>query len=177
MPAEIQKWLRRVVPEHPEKDSVYYDMKSRPYRYVHATYLLALLAEENVSRGLEFCPLKTGSIPCHVKLDTEVIAQCFVPYKEAVKVRKDAPDREAYNNWVWSFILDRKKVNRKSRKYRFHHEITTDGVEASLGKWRSLKRTRLRSTLAASPICLHAQTFILEETWDWTQESGTSPAW
>ena len=55
-----------------------------------------------------------------------------MPYKEAVKARKSALDRETYNNWVWSFILDRKKVDRKSCKFRFHHEITTDGVVASL---------------------------------------------
>jgi hypothetical protein len=122
-----------------KKDSVHYDMKSHPSCYVHATYLLALLAEGSVYRGLEFCPLRTSSIPCHVKLDTEAIAQCFVPYKEAVKARKDAPDREAYNDWVWSFILDRNKVNCKSRKYRFHREITMDGVVASLLFSREVK--------------------------------------
>ena len=41
-------------------------------------------------------------------------------------------DREEYNYFVWNLLLHRKKVNHKSRKFKFHHEITTDGVAASL---------------------------------------------
>ncbi len=167
--------MRRVVPEHPEKDSIHYDMKSRPSRYVHVTYLLALLTEGSVCSGFEFCPLRTSSVPCHVKLDTEAAAHCFVPYKEVVKERKASPDMEAYNDWVWGFILNRNKVDRKSRKFRFHHEITTDGVAASLLFSREVKVSEKASTCTNTGSVDNVAT--LEDPWDLTQESGTSAAW
>ena len=72
-------------------------------------------------------------MPKHLKIDTETLAQLFVPYKEAVTARKDAPTRSAFNDWVWDRLLDRRKVDRKLRKgFRFHHEISTDGVSISI---------------------------------------------
>jgi hypothetical protein len=58
--------------------------------------------------------------------------------------------REDFNDWVWNRLLDRKKVDGKSRKFRFHHEITTDGVAASLLLSREAS---LRQADASVPRC------------------------
>ena len=81
-----------------------------------------------------FMPTRRSNVPCHCKLDTETIAQLFVSYSERVQQRKAAEDRIVYNNWVWSKVLNLNRVNRKFRNagFRFHHEITTDGVAVSV---------------------------------------------
>lgn len=69
-----------------------------------------------------------------MKRDTETLAQIFIPYKNAVEpcTADGLTNRQDHNDWVWSQVLDRRVVDRKCRKYRFHHEITTDGVAVSL---------------------------------------------
>ncbi len=68
-----------------------------------------------------------------MKMDTEAMVQAFVPYKTVVEMRQSLPDdRFSYNEWVWSGIVDTKKISRKSRSFRFHHEMMTDGVSVSL---------------------------------------------
>lgn len=127
-----KEMFERVLPDDVQKN-VCYDMKARPSKYVRATFELALLTRGGTKKTqVCFCPLRTSCTPCHVKLDTEAMAQIFVPYKQAVRERKTAEDRTAYNDLVWNRLLDRPKVDRKSRKYRFHHEITTDGVAVTL---------------------------------------------
>ena len=63
---------------------------------------------------------------CHPtsKLDTEALAQIFIPYSESVRERKSVgEDRGAYNDLVWNRVLYRGKVDGKLRRsgYRFHH--------------------------------------------------------
>ncbi len=37
-----------------------------------------------------------------------------------------------YNDWVWNGFVDRKKVDSKTKKFQFNHEMTTDGVAVSV---------------------------------------------
>jgi hypothetical protein len=113
---ENEVLLKGAIPADPQKNNVNYDMKARPSLYIQATFKLALLTKGSSCKGMESCPLRTTSIPCHVKLDTTVVVQCFVPYKEAVETRKAAEIQEDFNDWVWNRLLDRKKVDSKSRK-------------------------------------------------------------
>ena len=157
VPADTAEWLKKVIPEDAKKQNIYYDMKSRPSLYVLATFELALLTKGSPVKGMVFCPLRTSSIPSHIKLDTEAVAQCFLPYKAAMEARKSAPDREIYNDYVWNPLLDRKKVDGKTRKFKFHHEITTDGVAASLLFSRDVSSQQLS-------FCKHQSSIVHEET-------------
>ena len=57
--------------------------------------------DKNKKRGEDrdfcFAPLRTSCVPGHVKIDTETMAQIFVPYREAVDA---TDDRKEYNDWV-----------------------------------------------------------------------------
>ena len=149
----VREPLCRVFPSDPAKQSVIYNMKKNPSRYVSATFRLekesastAKKEEEDTSVGSsspskerkiskEFCfaPTRRSCVPTHVKIDTETCAQVTMRYSEAVKERKDAIERRDFNDLVWGKILDRKTVDRKLRKgFRFHHEISTDGVAVSI---------------------------------------------
>lgn len=146
---EAREALKRVLPSHPSNASVYLDMKKRPSDYVLATYRLcqeraackqtAVESSEKKQRkkggNRDFCfaPLRTDCIPKNLKIDTETLAQISIPYKETVAARKEFTSRSCYNDWVWNRFLDRKTVDRKLRNgFTFHHQISTDGVSASI---------------------------------------------
>ena len=79
-----------------------------------------------------FMPTRRGNVPCCSKFDTEAAAQLFVPYKERVKARELAMDRKDFNDWVWSKVVNVDRLVRRFKGFRFHHELTTDGVSASV---------------------------------------------
>ena len=73
-------------------------------------------------------------VPCHCKWDTEAIAQVFLPRKKEVlekkKVRISAPD---FNEAVWRQVLKMTLVQKMLRRgWKFHHEISTNGVSISV---------------------------------------------
>lgn len=131
VPESVRMPLREILPERVDSNNVHIDLKKFPSKYVGATYRLSRAMPDS---DICFAPLRRSCIPCHVKLDTEALAQIFVPYKKAVEARKAAgtSNRMNYNDWVWGHVLNRRVVDGKSRKYRFHHEIMTDGVAVSL---------------------------------------------
>ena len=76
-------------------------------------------------------PTRRANVPCHVKMDTECIAQLFLSGSDRSTARKNAASRTAYNNWVWERVLKR-GVKFARGGFVFHHEITTDGVSVSM---------------------------------------------
>ena len=65
-----------------------------------------------------------------------------------------------YNDFIWNRLLDRKKVDKKLRNgFRFHHQITTDGVCVSIlysrqdpsGKSNKNKKTAVFTTECKPP--------------------------
>lgn len=77
-------------------------------------------------------PTRRTSIPCHCKFDTEALSQLFIPYKKRVEARKLLVDRADYNEWVWDKAVDIGRLKRRVKSFKFHHEISTDGVSASV---------------------------------------------
>ena len=131
VPSSCEGPLRRVLPENPA--NTFYDLKARPERYFAATAKLCReIGEESCK--FSFCPTRSSCVPCHCKFDTEAMAQLLLPYKTCVEERKarGKDGRKEYNDWVWNAFVDRKKVDSKLKKFRFHHEMTTDGVAVSL---------------------------------------------
>ena len=66
-----------------------------------------------------FMPIRRSCVPCHVKFDTEVLAQLLIPYGEGMKQRNEASDRKSYNDWVWNKILARGVIDRKLSRSSF----------------------------------------------------------
>ena len=111
IPESTRAPLRTILPE---RVNIYLDLKTNPSKYVRATYRLSQAMQDS---DICFAPLRRSCIPRHVKLDTEALAQIFVPYKKAVEARK-AANRLIYNDWVWGHVLSRRVVDGKSRKSR-----------------------------------------------------------
>ena len=143
----VREPLQRAVPSDPANGNVWYDMKKRPSAYVAATFRLCQERKKALKEGSghvekrkrrserDFCfaPLRVSCTPKHLKIDTETACQLFVPYREATSARKEATTRTVFNDWVWNKLLNRRRVEHKLRKgFTFHHEITTDGVSASI---------------------------------------------
>lgn len=84
LPDSIREKLRSVVPKDVEK-CVRYDLKNTE-KYIQATMKLSLLAEPD--RRVCFIPTRRSNIPCHTKIDTESMAQIFIPYSESVQERR-----------------------------------------------------------------------------------------
>lgn len=131
----VEPWLKsalgEVLPREIEKGSIHYDLKKSPEKYVACTRRLCRAMGDDCK--IQFLPSRRSWVPCHVKFDTESVLQMFVPYKTRVEWRKRfGEDRKGFNDAVWDTILDSKKVDSKSRKFSFHHELSTDGVAASL---------------------------------------------
>ena len=131
LPANVMQAILPLLPNDVEK-CLSYDLKKNSEKYV--PFALKLCKLDIAEGGMCFMPTRRSCVPCHVKLDMECLGELLIPWKERTKQRKEASDREAYNNWVWNIILDRRKVNRKLSRsgFRFHHEISTDGVSASI---------------------------------------------
>ncbi len=108
------------------------DLKKLPEKYVEFTKKICHALGEKGKTC--FLPSRRSWVPCHCKVDTEGALEMFTPYSERVKLRKSfgKEDREAFNDAVWEEILDSKKVAKKSKSFKFHHKISTDGVCMSL---------------------------------------------
>ena len=116
-------------------NDVLIDLKSKLQDILPTTLSMCREMErvKNAKKKIHFLPTRTSNIPCHAKFDTETMAQMFVPYKERVEARKSALDREDYNDWVWTKVVDwSQMVFRKMKGFKFHHEISTDGVAVSI---------------------------------------------
>lgn len=132
VPESLRDALRTVLPVGVEK-SVYYDLKNSPCKYLNCTLQMCVLMEgKEPGFKPSFMPTRRGNIPCHCKFDTESLSQILIPYKERVDARKLLVDRTLYNEWVWEKFLDIRAVSKKLKGYNFHHEITTDGISASI---------------------------------------------
>ncbi len=126
----VNKLKGEFLPQNPEKGSVHYDLKKSPEKYVEFTKKICHALGEKGKTC--FLPSRRSWVPCHCKVDTEGALEMFTPYSERVKLRKSfgKEDRKAFNDAVWEEILDSKKVAKKSKSFKFHHEISTDGVSA-----------------------------------------------
>lgn len=132
VPSDIVGVLKGVLPPDAKKN-VAYDLVRDPSRYVESTLRISRLMGDTGSLVC-FMPTRRSNLPCHCKIDTEAAAQIFLSYSERVRERKAVEDRKTYNDVVWSKVLHLDRVNRKLRNagFRFHHEISTDGVVVSL---------------------------------------------
>ena len=79
---------------------------------------------------IHFLNSQRSWVPCHVKFDTESMLQMFTPYRRQMEWRRSFG--EEFNNSVCGTLLKCKKVDSKSKKFSFHHELLTDGVSVSL---------------------------------------------
>ena len=93
---------------------------------------MLLLSRAMPNNAFSFLPKCTACIPCHFKLDTECVTQLFWTAKERKTLREEFPEREDFNNQVWSQMLNLDAIRRKLTKWKFHHKISTDGVPASI---------------------------------------------
>ena len=53
----------------------------------------------------------------------------LIPYKESMRVKKNSIIHSDFINWVWEKAIFFQK---KHKGFKFHHEISTDGVAASV---------------------------------------------
>lgn len=153
VPESLRDRLRAILPDSPPK-SHYYDLRSRPGRYLNCTLQMCMQMESSKSRfNICFMPTRRSNIPCHCKLDTEALSQILIPSKERTEARRVIPERSKYNDWVWGKALDVSRLAKRLAGFKFHHEITTDGVAVSVlfsrparmadGESRVKKRQRL----------------------------------
>lgn len=72
-------------------------------------------------------------------------------------MRKDAPDRLQFNDMVWEKKFRVDCISKKFKKFRFHHEVVTDGVSAPLFYSREVNARNpnplLSQLLAAAKCC------------------------
>jgi len=130
VPHDLACLLKGVLPSDIIKN-VYYDLQRDPSRYIKSTFEICKLMENEC----DFCflPTRRTNIPCHFKLDTDAVAQLFIPYKQRVEMRTSFPDRKEFNNLVWKKVLKLELLNKKLRGgWTFHHEMTTDGLAVSI---------------------------------------------
>ena len=99
------------------------------------------LEGDGFGRRLFFMPTRRSNIPCHCKFDTEAMSQIVLSNKERVEARKHLEDRLDYNTWVWDKVVDVSRLTKRLKGWRFHHEITTDGMAASVLFSRTDKRS------------------------------------
>ena len=127
----LENSLRKVLPADIEKGNIYYDLKKSPGKYVACTKRLCKAMGEDCK--IHFLPSRRSWVPCHVKFDTESVLQMFTTNRRRMEWRRSfGEDRIAFNKSVWCTLLKCKKVDSKSRKFSFHHELSTDGVSVSL---------------------------------------------
>lgn len=137
VPETFASALKRVLPPNPKKNS---DLKVSPSRYFAAT--LSLCRELGPdSCKFSFCPTRSSCVPCHMKLDTDVLAQLLLPHKRCVEARKSfgSEGRKEYNDWVWNAFCNRKRVDSKSRKFM---EIPSRDDHGRGGSFNALLQTR-----------------------------------
>ena len=109
--------LKKVLP----KKDINFEVESNPSRYIQSTLLITRKVRKQLG-GVCFLPTRRSNIPSHYKLDTEALAQIFLPYSERVKERKSVGEnRRAYNDLAWNRVLDREKVDGKLKRsgYRY----------------------------------------------------------
>lgn len=85
-------------PGHPSAErGVNYDMKKYPSKYVEAMYRIC----SGQGRWHLLCSIVKELRPLHaIKMDTETLAEIFVPHKKAWKAAGSS-NRLHYNDWVW----------------------------------------------------------------------------
>ena len=88
-----------------------------------------------------FMPTRRSNIPCYYKVDTESLCQMLVPYKQRIEARKKFNNRLEYNDWVWDKAINIDKLKKKFKGFSFHHEVSTDGVAASVLLSRPARRS------------------------------------
>ena len=89
--------LKEVLPVN-VKNNLNYDLERDPSRYIESTLLISRRVGKQWG-GVCFLPTRRSSSPSHYKLDTEALAQIFIPYSERIRDRKAVgEDRRAYND-------------------------------------------------------------------------------
>lgn len=92
IPESLASIICKVLPKEIDK-SVYYDLKANPSKYLNSTLKMCQMAGKQFK--MAFMPTRRSNIPCHMKLDTEVIAQLFISSKEKMEAKKNKINPEA----------------------------------------------------------------------------------
>jgi hypothetical protein len=127
--------LQNVIPEN-IKNSVYYDVKVRPFEYLKGMLYMNSVLEKQESKLFQPLPLRNNIIPKHICLDTACIINLFCPEKdkEGNKIKKGEllSNVKDNQNEIWSNLLNLKHKIFKNKHYQFHNQIQTDGISCCL---------------------------------------------
>lgn len=112
-----------------DKDSIYYDVKSRPENHFKPFFVLSKLCElHNISVPVCF-PLRKTNIPCHITIDTKILKE------QIIKAPKSKDNKmEAWARVVNLGCKAFKEQGQKSTLVKFQGMILTDGISVSIIK-------------------------------------------
>ena len=74
-------------PEKKQHNNTLYDLKASPSRYLEPTLLLCRELGPELCK-FSSCPTRSSCMPCHVKFNTESIAQILLPHKRCMESEK-----------------------------------------------------------------------------------------
>ena len=79
-------------------------------------------------------PSRSSFVPRHVKFETVNLLEMLVPSAERTKWRGryKPEDVKAFNEDVWGTYFNLGRMKAKCKSFNFHHEITNDGISASI---------------------------------------------
>jgi hypothetical protein len=118
------------------KNSIYYDVKVRPFDYLKGMLYMNSVLEKMENKLFQPLPLRNNIIPKHIIIDTASLINLFLPEKdkEGNKTKKGDLLSNIKKNQidVWSNFLDLKNKIFKNKHYQFHNQIQTDGISCCL---------------------------------------------
>lgn len=118
------------------KNSVAYDVKVKPERYIYYSFYINREIEKIGKRPYQVIPQRNNIIPKHITLNTSGIIEIIDDKKQNIfsyNKTEILSNCKKHQKHVWSNIL---KLEKRSifnhDKYIFYNQLSTDGISCSL---------------------------------------------
>ena len=115
-----------------KNNNIYKKLDNDPLSLLHALIKISMNLEKNEQKIMTSFPLRRSIIPSYIKLDTTSIIRLIFP-KELNKdyyLRKG--NTKKLGDEIWGSVFKTNAKIFKNNKYRFCHQIETDGIGCSI---------------------------------------------
>ena len=116
-----------------QKDSVHYDLKSKPMNYFPCMITMMKQVEKEEETLSNVFPLRSGITPNYIRLDTITLVNLLLRKEQGNKSDyKDEGNTKKHEDKIWQFFFRTERKMFTKTGYSFHHMISTDGVGVSI---------------------------------------------
>ena len=116
-----------------EKNSIYYDIKCKPFEYLPCmVFMMKQIEKEEYSIKNVF-PMRSEIIPKYIRLDTTTLVHLLLRKEQGNKSYYTTKGNLKRNeDKIWNFFFRTEQKCFAKTDYSFHHMISTDGVGLSI---------------------------------------------